>query len=534
MDNFVQNISIEDIIPVEFQNSSDNAEEINNLATSIKSYGIIEPLIVRQQNDKYEIIAGKKRYQAAKIAGLKELPVLIKNIDNNFYQPTIKNSQNHQNKFINPIPLQEEKNEKKSSKNNRKKNEQNKITSNTADEFSQYNITSNYNTVENLKNSDIINLAELNQKEIERDELKMNNDMLNNQVVQPEGVNTAPQQSPTFGGRFFPSLEDEPTNMNMGVGMNFVGEPNASTVPGISSTPVNNNLIDLTDINGDNQPTDQPTQNPEMPTPINPQQPEQNMPIPEVTSNQMDATQTNIQNYQMDTTSPILDPMNDSNLVQSNTIENNLNNQMDMSQPVTLEEPQVNSQFMTNQTFNQPTENIMNNNIPSMGNPQEVPQFDMSQSVAPIDTLQSQETSSLVEPSQNTFVPPMETPQAISAQPESPISLNPNIPMMDSAVNQPILDEPSPQPMMEQPAVQPLMEQPMINQPMNQSIQQPSIEQGIPSNEVDNQSFPQKEVEPVLNALKSLATSLQSFGYNINILEEDLGASAKLTIEVEK
>ena len=59
-------------------------EEINNLAESIKEYGIIEPLIVRQKDDKYEIISGKKRYQAARIAGQSDIPVLVRNIDKKY------------------------------------------------------------------------------------------------------------------------------------------------------------------------------------------------------------------------------------------------------------------------------------------------------------------------------------------------------------------------------------------------------------------------------------------------------------------
>lgn len=49
------------------------------LADSIKQFGIIQPLIVQKQDDYYEIIAGERRWRAAKLAGLKEVPVIIKN-----------------------------------------------------------------------------------------------------------------------------------------------------------------------------------------------------------------------------------------------------------------------------------------------------------------------------------------------------------------------------------------------------------------------------------------------------------------------
>ena len=48
------------------------------LADSIKQYGVLQPLIVRKRNDYYEIIAGERRWRAAKMAGIKEVPVIIK------------------------------------------------------------------------------------------------------------------------------------------------------------------------------------------------------------------------------------------------------------------------------------------------------------------------------------------------------------------------------------------------------------------------------------------------------------------------
>ena len=54
---------------------------LNSLAASIKSYGIINPILVRKKDDKYEIIAGERRFRAAMKVGLKEVPVIIKNAD---------------------------------------------------------------------------------------------------------------------------------------------------------------------------------------------------------------------------------------------------------------------------------------------------------------------------------------------------------------------------------------------------------------------------------------------------------------------
>ena len=53
-------------------------ESLQELAGSIKQYGIIQPIIVAKKDDYYEIIAGERRWRAAKMAGLKEVPVVIK------------------------------------------------------------------------------------------------------------------------------------------------------------------------------------------------------------------------------------------------------------------------------------------------------------------------------------------------------------------------------------------------------------------------------------------------------------------------
>ena len=53
-------------------------DALAELADSIKQYGIIEPLVVAKRNKYYEIIAGERRWRAARLAGLKEVPVVIK------------------------------------------------------------------------------------------------------------------------------------------------------------------------------------------------------------------------------------------------------------------------------------------------------------------------------------------------------------------------------------------------------------------------------------------------------------------------
>ena len=56
-------------------------EGLQELANSIKEFGILQPLLVQQKEDHYEIIAGERRWRAAKLAGLVEVPVLIREYD---------------------------------------------------------------------------------------------------------------------------------------------------------------------------------------------------------------------------------------------------------------------------------------------------------------------------------------------------------------------------------------------------------------------------------------------------------------------
>lgn len=56
-------------------------EKLNELAESIRTYGLISPIVVKKRGAFYEIVAGERRWRAARIAGLKEIPVVIKEVD---------------------------------------------------------------------------------------------------------------------------------------------------------------------------------------------------------------------------------------------------------------------------------------------------------------------------------------------------------------------------------------------------------------------------------------------------------------------
>jgi len=72
------------------------------LAESIKQYGILQPLLVQEKNGYYEIIAGERRWRAAKLAGLKEVPVIVRNLSE---QQIVEISliENIQRENLNPI-----------------------------------------------------------------------------------------------------------------------------------------------------------------------------------------------------------------------------------------------------------------------------------------------------------------------------------------------------------------------------------------------------------------------------------------------
>lgn len=70
---------IDEITPSKVQPRKDfNEEQLRELADSIREKGIIEPLIVRRSENGYELIAGERRWRAARLAGLKEVPVVVR------------------------------------------------------------------------------------------------------------------------------------------------------------------------------------------------------------------------------------------------------------------------------------------------------------------------------------------------------------------------------------------------------------------------------------------------------------------------
>ena len=101
--NKVINVDINDILPNRFQPRIQfDEEEILELSDSIKEHGVIQPLVVRTIGDKYEIIAGERRYKASVLAGKDTVPVIIKNL-NDKDSAEIALIENIQRKNLTPI-----------------------------------------------------------------------------------------------------------------------------------------------------------------------------------------------------------------------------------------------------------------------------------------------------------------------------------------------------------------------------------------------------------------------------------------------
>src|SRR5437773_11499556 len=78
----VQRVGLDRIYPCPFQPRKDfSAEALRELADSIKEQGIVQPLIVRERNGFFELIAGERRWRAAQLIGLAEVPVIVREAD---------------------------------------------------------------------------------------------------------------------------------------------------------------------------------------------------------------------------------------------------------------------------------------------------------------------------------------------------------------------------------------------------------------------------------------------------------------------
>ncbi len=99
----VQEVEISRIIPNPHQPRLNfDGDKLQELANSIKENGIIQPLIVSQHGGQYELIAGERRFQASKIAGLSKVPVIVRQADEQqkLELAIVENVQRHE---LNPV-----------------------------------------------------------------------------------------------------------------------------------------------------------------------------------------------------------------------------------------------------------------------------------------------------------------------------------------------------------------------------------------------------------------------------------------------
>ena len=517
--NEVKSIRLDEIIPNRLQPRTEfDNEKLKELANSIKQHGIINPLILRQIGDQYEIVAGERRYRASKLIGLEEVPAIIIKVNDKTsaelavleniqrenlsaieeaksYRKLIdlegitqeqlaeklgksqgaisnkmrllnlcdevqdalaknKISERHarsllqlkniddQRELLDRI-IKDKLNVKMTEAEVKKKIDNPPVNSEKNDMQINNSISSNIS--DNIYGNDIVSIEDLNKKEIEKEDIIMNEENLNvnptvvtNPTTEPinNEINTG---APAFGERFFPSLEDQPTNLNM------------------------NNVFDNT----------QPAQEPiapqvDIPQPVQPMM--ENLvenvaetPIVEqpagVTQNIEPATQPNIPMF----------VTNSSNVPK-----------MDLStDSFTVAEP----------------------NIPSVVENPVKPPFGV-----PIPTMsQPQGNETSIEPSIPNPLPPVDIPQPVIPTPQETIT---------TPLAPPPVVETSPQVDIPQP-VQPMME-------MNSSI--PEVPQ--PSQTGD--------VLAAMNAIKNLALSIQSIGYKATINEENEQDKYRITIELQK
>lgn len=96
-------IDVNEIVPNEDQPRKNfNKDELYDLSQSIEKYGIIQPLLLKRKNDKYEIIAGERRFRAAKEIGLSKVPAIVKDVSDDI-SSRIAIIENIQRKDLNPI-----------------------------------------------------------------------------------------------------------------------------------------------------------------------------------------------------------------------------------------------------------------------------------------------------------------------------------------------------------------------------------------------------------------------------------------------
>jgi len=99
-------VDIDRLTPNEFQpRGSIEPSRLDDLARSIKSNGVIQPIVVRREGDRFQIIAGERRWRAAKLAGLLRVPVVVREVESGNDRALLEMAliENIQREDLNPI-----------------------------------------------------------------------------------------------------------------------------------------------------------------------------------------------------------------------------------------------------------------------------------------------------------------------------------------------------------------------------------------------------------------------------------------------
>ncbi len=107
MNEKIENIPVNKITPSPYQPRKHfNEKSVLELAASIKNIGIIQPIVVRRKSEYFELIAGERRLEAVKFLGRKEIPAIVKNLDNlEAFRMTLEENIRREN--LNPLEIAE-------------------------------------------------------------------------------------------------------------------------------------------------------------------------------------------------------------------------------------------------------------------------------------------------------------------------------------------------------------------------------------------------------------------------------------------
>ena len=519
-----------------------DATALDTLCESIKKYGIIQPLIVRKINDKYEIVSGERRYRAAKKIGMLTVPALVGEF-NDVECMELSLVENLQNKSLNPLeegkaykkildassmPIEElEKNtsvskdriqekiklldldkevQKSLLKNDISESHAklllkldltkqievlNKIISDklTVKETSDY-INSILNEGVNEMNSNMS--SALNNLNIDSKPSNVFNDEIN--IIEKRNDNMNNNQNMFFGGNF-QSLENQSVNMNTQPNNNI----NQNQQMGLNNSQVGS-MINIPTPSFETSPIPAPNSYVE-PTPIVPPTPVDmpNMTYPTPITPNQDSHDATTQEQPI----PVNPFMN---------LENFNNTQQPVQQPTPVPE---NNQFMT---APQPTINVeqpMSYMEQPISNSEPTSQF--TNSVPPVNQFATQPIQPEMNPTPVEPIQQLMPEQNINPAPINNFQVPESTPMPEMNTNTPV--------------------NPFITQPVQSEINPAAVnpfampEQAptpMPTTMTDIQ------LDNAISEVRMAVKNLENRGITVKLVENDLGTAYQIVVEIQK